>query len=368
MPERQLPAAGFCCIYNKERARLRAEGAVKKRGEVMNLPGRAFPAIAAAVVAFGLLIVYSYLNHSYIDTKARNAFSPTTPIFFPDDEGVSPTQRPSEIPTPTSLPTLAQGPSTGDTTTSTDPWTSEAMEAVSRESFASESSGLAEPVKGDALFRDALGERANLLEGPDSSEGDPSPSQPTSTESTTVHPQNPGQPSGDEYTQAVPQQAHVSTPPSDPTTSTATTPSRSPTDGTLPADPGYTGGASAKLERVFLVEDPRALGHNLATTLEHESDLAVVGQTSLPAECRHFGAGNGGLDVAIVDLFLPDSQGISLIEELRRSCPQTPLLVLTTSLDLGDQEQAVRAGADAVLGKDAEREEIVSTIRRLSPG
>jgi CheY-like chemotaxis protein len=331
----------------------------------MNLPGRALPAIAAAVVAFGLFIVYSYLNHSYIDTKARNAFSPTTPIFFPDDEGVSPTQRPSDIPTPASLPTLAQGPSTGDTTTSTDPWASEAMEAVSRESFAAEPSELAEPVEGDAFFRDALGERANLLEGPDSSEGDPSPSQPTSAESTTVHPQNPGQPSGDEYTQAVPQQAHVPTP--DPTTSTAT-PSRSPTDGTLPADPGYTGGASAKLERVFLVEDPRALGPNLATTLEREPDLAVVGQTSSPAECRHFVAGNGGLDVAIVDLFLPDSQGISLIEELRRFCPQTPLLVLTTSLDLGDQEQAVRAGADAVLGKDAEREEIVSTIRRLSPG
>jgi CheY-like chemotaxis protein len=333
----------------------------------MNLPGRALAAITAAVVAFGLFIVYSYLNHSYIDTKARNAFSPSMPIFLPNDEGGSSKQQPSEIPTPTSLPTLAQAPSTGDITTSTDRQTSEAMEAVARGSFVTEQNGLVESVEGDALLHDALSERSNLGEGPVSSEGESSPLQPTSTESTTVPSQNPGQPSGDEDTDAVPQQAHVPTPPSDPTMSTST-PSLLPTDGTLPRDGEYTGEASDQLKRVFLVEDPRAFSHNLATTLKREPDLAVVSQTSSPAECRRFGAGDGGLDVAIVDLFLPDSQGTSLIEELSRSCPQIPLLVLTTSLDLRDQEQAVKAGADALLSKDANWEEIVSTIRRLSPG
>jgi len=158
----------------------------------------------------------------------------------------------------------------------------------------------------------------------------------------------------------------LSTPPSDPRTSTGT-PSPVPTDG-ISKDGEYTEGASDRLKRVFLVEDPRAVSDNLAATLTHEPDLAVVGQTGSPAECRRFVADDGGLDVAIVDLFLPDSQGTSLIEELRSSCPQTPLLVLTTSLGLRDQEQAVKAGADAVLSRDAEREEIVSAIRRLSPG
>ena len=333
----------------------------------MNLPGRALAAIAAAVVAFGLFIIYSYLNPSYIDTKARNAFSPSMPIFLPNDEGASPKQQPSEIPTPTSLPTLAQAPSTGDTTTSTDRQTSEAMEAITRGSFVAEQNGLVEPVEGDTLLRDALSERSNFGEGPTLSEGESSPLQPTSTESTAVPSQNPDQPSGGEdNTDAVPQQPHVPTPPSDSTMSTST-PSLLPTDETLPRDGERTGEANDQLKRVLLVEDPRALSHNLATMLKREPDLALVSQTSSPAECRRFGTGDGGLDVAIVDLFLPDSQGTSLIEELSRSCPQIPLLVLTTSLDLRDQEQAVKAGADGLLSKDADGEEIVSTIKRLSP-
>lgn len=332
----------------------------------MNLPGRALPAIAAAVVVFGLLVVYSYVSPSYIDTKARSASSPSIPIFFPDG-GVSSTQQPSEIPTPTSLPTPAQSPSTEDTLTSTDRWASEAMEAASRGYFVAESNELAEPVEGDTLLPGDLSERASLGEGPASSGEESLPLEIASIESTTGQSQDPGQPSVDEYTGAVPQQAHLSTPPSDPKTSTGT-PSPLPTDGMLPKDGKYTGGASDRLERVFLVEDPRAVSGNLAATLKHEPDLAVVGQTGSPAECRRFVADDGGVDVAIVDLFLPDSQGTSLIEELRSSCPQTPLLVLTTSLDLRDQEQAVKAGADAVLSRDAEREEIVSAIRRLSPG
>jgi DNA-binding NarL/FixJ family response regulator len=42
------------------------------------------------------------------------------------------------------------------------------------------------------------------------------------------------------------------------------------------------------------------------------------------------------------------------------------MLVLTTSLDPRDQEQAIKAGADAVLSKNADLDEIISTIRRLS--
>jgi two-component system, NarL family, invasion response regulator UvrY len=76
----------------------------------------------------------------------------------------------------------------------------------------------------------------------------------------------------------------------------------------------------------------------------------------------------GGLDVAIVGLFLPDGQGLSLIEGLRRFCPHIPLLVLTSSLDPPYQERVVKAGADAVLAKDAASEEVVSAVRRLSQG
>ena len=129
-----------------------------------------------------------------------------------------------------------------------------------------------------------------------------------------------------------------------------------------------TGEANAKPKRILLVEDPRAPGEDLVAGLKRELDLAVVGQTGSPAECGNLASAEGGLDVAIVGLSLPDGQGFSLIEGLRRFCPHVPLVVLTPSLDPTDQERVVQAGADAVLGKDAAPEEIVSTVRRLSPG
>ena len=122
------------------------------------------------------------------------------------------------------------------------------------------------------------------------------------------------------------------------------------------------------MKRILMVEDSRALSENLATLLNRTPDLEVLGTTSSPAECRNFVTGGEGLDVSIVDLSLPDGQGIDLINELRKSCPDTPMLVLTTSLDPRDQAQAIKAGADAVLSKSADLAEILSTIRRLSRG
>jgi DNA-binding NarL/FixJ family response regulator len=43
------------------------------------------------------------------------------------------------------------------------------------------------------------------------------------------------------------------------------------------------------------------------------------------------------------------------------------LLVLTTDLDPSEQERVMKAGADAVLAEDADPEQIVSTVRSLSP-
>jgi len=139
-------------------------------------------------------------------------------------------------------------------------------------------------------------------------------------------------------------------------------------DASLPRDrDAGPGGANDKLRRVLLVEDPRARGENLVMALKREPDLAVVGQTGSSAECGNFVSAEDGLDVAIVGPFLPDDQGFSLIEGLRRFCPHVPLLVLTSSLDPPDRERAMKAGADTVLAKDADPEQIVSTVRRLSP-
>ena len=336
----------------------------------MSLPGWALLAFAAAIVGLGLFGAYSYLNYSVLDMNTRSASKPVMPMLSSDDEEPSPAQQPSEASTPTSLPAYAELPSSAGTITSADPLASEAMETASREAVAVESDKLDGAVEGDGL-RGVFGERANSTEGSVSSEGESSSLEPTPPQSTTAYPRDPAQTSADPNTGVIAQESPTLTPPSGQTTSMETPSPPSPplaADASLPRDrDAGAGGANAKLKRVLLVEDPRALGENLVMALQREPDLAVVGQTGSPAECGNFVSAEGGLDVAIVGPFLPDGQGFSLIEGLRRFCPHVPLLVLTPSLDPPDQERVMKAGADAVLAKDADPEQIVSTVRRLSP-
>src|SRR5215207_750462 len=251
----------------------------------MSVSGWALPTFAATIVGLGFFGAYSYFDYSYVDTNTRSASRPVVPILSSDDKGPSPAQQSSEASTPTSLPGHAQLPSSEGTILSTDPWTSEALEAASREPVATESNEIDGAVGGDALLDGVSGERASVTEGSVPSEGESLSLKPTPPESTTADSRDPAQESVVPNTDALPQEAPTSTPPSDPPMSmgTPSPPSPSPNDASLPRDrDAGTGVANTKPKRVLLVEDPRILNENLTMILKSEPDLTVVGQTDLP--------------------------------------------------------------------------------------
>ncbi len=330
----------------------------------MSLRGWALPTFLAAIVGLGL-----FGANSYLDTNTRSAPRAVMPVLSSDDKGPSPAQ-PSEASTPTSLPARAEFPSSEGTITSADSLASEVMETAWRDSIAVESDKLDGAVEGDGLLRGNFGEHANFPEGSVLSEDESSSLEPTPPQSISVYSRDPAQISVDPNNGAIVQEEPTLTSPADQSTSMEMPSPPSPplaADALLSQDrDAGAGGANGKLKRVLLVGDPRALGENLVVALKREPDLAVVGQTGSPDECGKFVSAEGGLDVAIVDPFLADGQGFSLIEGLRRFCPHVPLLVLTPSPDLSDQERMMKAGADAVLAKDADPKQIVSTVRSLS--
>jgi DNA-binding NarL/FixJ family response regulator len=79
--------------------------------------------------------------------------------------------------------------------------------------------------------------------------------------------------------------------------------------------------------RILLVEDHAAFRGALAFLLGREPDLEVVAQAGSLAEARE--ALDGRLDVAVVDLALPDGDGSELIGELHRANPGVSVLVLS---------------------------------------
>jgi CheY-like chemotaxis protein len=328
----------------------------------VSLSGWALPAAAAVMMVFGMFGVYSYVDYTYGATKTSSASQPVVPVWSPSDEGASSAQQQADTPALTSLPQFAAPPSSGGTSTSIDPWTSEVIEAALRESLVEESIEPDVVVEGDGLLRGALGGSADHLEGPIPSEVGSRSFETPYSDNMVAYSQNPAQASTDQYIGSTPQQA--TTPALSGSPTNTETPSPPPRNAPVPLDVDDAGDRSDEPKRILIVEDPRARGEDLATVLNGQLGLEVVGRTDSASGCRNFVVGEQGFDVAVVDLFLLDGQGASLVEELRRSCPHAPVLLLTESLDPSYYEWAIKA--DAVLGRGAAPEEILSVVRRLS--
>jgi DNA-binding NarL/FixJ family response regulator len=137
-------------------------------------------------------------------------------------------------------------------------------------------------------------------------------------------------------------------------------------------------GGTGRVIRVMLVEDHAAFRAALAFLLEREPDMEVVAQAGSLAEAREAlwgGALEGDLDVAVVDIGLPDGDGRELIGELRRREPEVSgrepevsVLVLSATVEAGRLEEVLRAGADAVLEKVEAPQAIAYEVRRLASG
>jgi DNA-binding NarL/FixJ family response regulator len=121
--------------------------------------------------------------------------------------------------------------------------------------------------------------------------------------------------------------------------------------------------------RILLVEDHASFREAAASVLESEEGIEVVGQAGLLAEARELlDGGMAAVEVAVVDLGLPDGYGADLIKELRERNPQAQALVLSASLDRGEVARAVEAGAAGVIHKSAGMDQVVDAVRRLRAG
>jgi DNA-binding NarL/FixJ family response regulator len=121
------------------------------------------------------------------------------------------------------------------------------------------------------------------------------------------------------------------------------------------------------MQRLVLVEDHASFRQTLAFVFDQEPDFDVVAQAGSLAEARRVMRGREA-DLGVIDLTLPDGEGVELIEDLREANPHFAALVLTASLDELDHARAVEAGAAGVLHKSADVAEIMEAARRLTAG
>ena len=116
--------------------------------------------------------------------------------------------------------------------------------------------------------------------------------------------------------------------------------------------------------RVMHVEDHADFRDLIKILLNSQSDIELVAQAGSLVEARAQAACSE-FDVAVVDLGLPDGNGLDLIPELRRANPDVGVLVLSANLDPAGPERNPEAGADEILDKLAPVEAVLDSVRKL---
>src|SRR5690348_6277262 len=117
--------------------------------------------------------------------------------------------------------------------------------------------------------------------------------------------------------------------------------------------------------RVLVVDDEELLREGLRMMLQAEADIEVVGEASNGADAIRL-TNELDPDVVLMDIRMPDLDGIEATKRISRSSPRTRVLVLTT-FDLDEYVyRALKAGASGFLLKDANRERLVAAVRAVA--
>jgi DNA-binding NarL/FixJ family response regulator len=119
--------------------------------------------------------------------------------------------------------------------------------------------------------------------------------------------------------------------------------------------------------RVALIDDHASFRGALAFMLDHEEDLTVVAQAGSVAEAKAALSGVP-IDVALIDLDLPDGHGLDLLPILHGHTPQVAVVILSGSIHPNSPALAVDAGAVGFLHKAVGTPEIAAAIRHVAEG
>jgi len=114
--------------------------------------------------------------------------------------------------------------------------------------------------------------------------------------------------------------------------------------------------------RILVVEDDRSLNAQLGKAL---SEAGYIVDSAFDGEEGHFLGDSEPYDLVILDIGLPQMDGLSVLEKWRRDGRAMPVLLLTARDRWSDKVQGIDAGADDYVAKPFHVEEVLARVRAL---
>jgi DNA-binding NarL/FixJ family response regulator len=119
--------------------------------------------------------------------------------------------------------------------------------------------------------------------------------------------------------------------------------------------------------RVLITDDHEMVRRGLRTFLSLHDDLEVVGEAATGSECVSQ-ARSTPVDVILLDLKMPEEDGVATLHALRAGGVAAKVLVVTSFTELGQLLPAVRAGASGIVYKNIDPAALANAIRSIHNG
>jgi len=120
--------------------------------------------------------------------------------------------------------------------------------------------------------------------------------------------------------------------------------------------------------RILLVDDHTLFREALLHVIKQFDDTAVVIEAATAKEAMHLAAHYQDLDLILLDLALPDRDGLSVLPELHGLTPAVPLVILSASKDPTTVRHALNAGAAGYIVKSCSSHEMITALRLVLAG
>jgi len=125
--------------------------------------------------------------------------------------------------------------------------------------------------------------------------------------------------------------------------------------------------AKKKRIRILIADDHSVVREGLVSLVKRKSDMVVVAEASNGREAVQLWKEHRP-DVTLLDLRMPELDGVGAIKEIRQLDENAHVVVLTTYDGDEDIYRAIKGGAKAYLLKDTARDALVETVRRVHAG
>jgi DNA-binding NarL/FixJ family response regulator len=122
-----------------------------------------------------------------------------------------------------------------------------------------------------------------------------------------------------------------------------------------------------RLIRVAIVDDHTAVAEGFERLINESGIAGVIGKAFSVAGCMNLLA-QSEADVLLLDVSLPDGNGIDLFPQIKMRYPELKVLILTSHTEISIIKRALDSGISGYILKNAEAEEIVEGIRAVTAG